>query len=154
MALIHMRDMLQHAYRNHYAVAAFDLVSLDFLQAIISAAERCQAPVILSLAESHFEYFDFELVMPAVEAAARRTPVPVAIHLDHGASLQSAADGIRLGCNGVMVDNSSAPFADNVAKTRAIVDMAHACDVPVEGELGYVAGVEGEDAAGAGKRSL
>jgi fructose-bisphosphate aldolase class II len=146
MALIHMRDMLQHAYRNHYAVAAFDLVSLDFLQAIISAAERCQAPVILSLAESHFEYFDFELVMPAVEAAARRTPVPVAIHLDHGASLQSATDGNRLGCNGVMVDNSSAPLADNVAKTRAIVDMAHACDVPVEGELGYVAGVEGEDA--------
>jgi fructose-bisphosphate aldolase class II len=146
MALIHMRDMLQHAYQNHYAVAAFDLVSLDFLQAIISAAERCQAPVILSLAESHFEYFDFELVMPAVEAAARRTTVPVAIHLDHGASLQSATDGIRLGCNGVMVDNSSAPFADNVAKTRAIVDMAHACDVPVEGELGYVAGVEGEDA--------
>jgi fructose-bisphosphate aldolase class II len=146
MALIHMRDMMQHAYRNHYAVAAFDLVSLDFLQAIISAAERCQAPVVLSLAESHFEYFDFELVMPAVEAAARRTPVPVAIHLDHGASLASAADGIRLGCNGVMVDNSLAPFADNVAKTRAIVDMAHACDVPVEGELGYVAGVEGEDA--------
>ena len=146
MALIHMCDMMQHAYRNHYAVAAFDLVSLDFLQAIISAAECCQAPVVLSLAESHFEYFDFELVMPAVEAAARRTPVPVAIHLDHGASLASAADGIRLGCNGVMVDNSSAPLADNVAKTRAIVDMAHACDVPVEGELGYVAGVEGEDA--------
>jgi fructose-bisphosphate aldolase class II len=146
MALIHMRDMLQHAYRNGYAVAAFDLVSLDFLEAIIDAAERCQSPVILSLAESHFDYFNFELVMPAVEAAAMRATVPVAIHLDHGASLESAREGIRLGCNGVMVDNSTAPYADNVAKTREIVDMAHACDIPVEGELGYVAGVEGEDA--------
>jgi fructose-bisphosphate aldolase class II len=146
MALVHMRDMLDHAYRNGYAIGAFDLVSLDFLQAIIDAAESCQAPVILSLAESHFEYFDFELIMPAVEAAAVRSSVPVAIHLDHGASLASVQQGIRLGCNGVMVDNSLAPLDENIARTRAVVDMAHACDVPVEGELGYVAGVEGEDA--------
>ncbi len=146
MALVHMRDMLNHAYRNGYAVGAFDLVSLDFLQAIIDAAESCQAPVILSLAESHFEYFDFELTMPAVEAAARRSTVPVAIHLDHGASLESAQQAIRLGCNGIMVDNSLAPLAENIARTRAVVELAHGCDVPVEGELGYVAGVEGEDA--------
>lgn len=146
MALVHMRDMLNHAYQNGYAVGAFDLVSLDFLQAIIDAAERCQAPVILSLAESHFEYFDFELIMPAVEAAARRSTVPVAIHLDHGASLESARQGIRLGCNGIMVDNSLLPLEQNIETTRAIVEMAHGCDIPVEGELGYVAGVEGEDA--------
>ena len=146
MALVHMRDMLNHAYRNGYAVGAFDLVSLDFLEAIIDGAENCKAPVILSLAESHFEYFDFELTMAAVEAAARRTAVPVAIHLDHGASLESAQEGIRLGCNGIMVDNSLAPLEENIARTRAVVEMAHACDIPVEGELGYVAGVEGEDA--------
>jgi fructose-bisphosphate aldolase class II len=146
MALVHMRDMLNHAYQNGYAVGAFDLVSLDFLQAIIDAAERCQAPVILSLAESHFEYFDFELIMPAVEAAARRSTVPVAIHLDHGASLESARRAIRLGCNGIMVDNSLLPLEQNIETTRAIVEMTHGCDIPVEGELGYVAGVEGEDA--------
>ncbi len=61
MALVNMRDMLEHAYRHRYAVGGFDLVSLDFLEAIIAAAERQQAPVILSLAESHFEYYDFEL---------------------------------------------------------------------------------------------
>ena len=70
MPLVDMKDMLQHAYRHGYAVGAFDLVSLDFLEGIMAAAERVRAPVILSLAESHFEYFDFELVMPAVEAAA------------------------------------------------------------------------------------
>ena len=146
MALFNMGDMLEHAHRHGYAIAAFDLVSLDFLEAIIKAAETCRAPVILSLAESHFEYFDFELAMAATEAAAKRTWVPVAIHLDHGASLQSAITAIRLGCNGVMVDASTLPLDENIARTKAVVDMAHGCGVPVEGELGYVAGVEGEDA--------
>lgn len=146
MPQVDMKDMLGHAYRERYAVGAFDLVSLDFLEAILAGAEAQRAPVILSLAESHFEYYDFELAMAATVAAARRASVPVAIHLDHGASYDSAVQSINLGCNGVMVDTSTLPFEANVATTRAVADMAHACGVPVEGELGYVAGVEGEDA--------
>jgi fructose-bisphosphate aldolase class II len=146
MPLVDMKDMLKHAYRHGYAVGAFDLVSLDFLEGIMTAAEQAHAPVILSLAESHFEYFDFELVMPAVEAAARHALVPVVIHLDHGASIESAVRAINRGCNGVMVDASHEPFSDNIQRTRTVVEMAHACGVPVEGELGYVPGVEGEDA--------
>ncbi len=147
MPLVNLRDMLRHAYTHRYAVGAFDLVGLDFLEAILQAAEDCAAPVILSLAESHFEYFDFELAMAATEAAARRARVPVAIHLDHGASLASAVRAIRLGCNGVMVDASHHPLEENIALSKAVVEMAHGCGVPVEGELGYVPGVEGEDAA-------
>ena len=146
MPLIHMGDMLRHAYHHGYAIGGFDLVSLDFLEAIVAAGERCRSPLILSLAESHFEYYDFELAMAATEQAARRASVPVAIHLDHGASLESAVRAINLGCNGVMVDASDRPFDENARFTRAVVDMAHGCGVPVEGELGYVAGVEGEDA--------
>lgn len=146
MPLVNMKDMLQHAYDHGYAVGGFDLVSLDFLQGIMEAAERAQSPVILSLAESHYEYFDFELIMPAVETAAKRASVPVAIHLDHGASLQSAIEAINSGCNGVMVDASHAEFAENIRITKSVVDIAHACGIPVEGELGYVPGVEGEDA--------
>ena len=146
MPLVNMRDMLRHAYDNGYAVGAFDLVSLDFLEAILTAAEEAEAPVILSLAESHFAYFDFQLAMAATEAAARRARVPVAIHLDHGASLASAVRAINLGCNGVMVDASHHPLEENIGLSRAVVDMAHGCGVPVEGELGYVPGVEGEDA--------
>jgi fructose-bisphosphate aldolase class II len=138
--------MLRHAHGNGYAVGAFDLVSLDFLQAILAGAERQHAPVILSLAESHYAYFDPELLMPAVRLAAERASVPVAIHLDHGSSLEAAIRGIRQGFNGVMVDASTQPLAENIARTRAVVEMAHGCGVPVEGELGYVAGVEGEDA--------
>ncbi len=146
MPIVNMKDMLQHAYHHGYAIGAFDLVSLDFLEGIVLAAERACAPVILSLAESHFEYFDFETIMPAVEAAAKRATIPVAIHLDHGATLDSARRAINLGCNGVMVDASQLPLPDNIEATRKIVEMAKGCGVPVEGELGYVPGVEGEDA--------
>ena len=147
MPLVNMRDMLNHAYQHGYAVGAFDLVSLDFLEGIMDAAERCDAPVILSLAESHFAYFDFELIMSAVVAAARRTTIPVAIHLDHGECLNSAIKAINLGCNGVMIDASSQTLMENINLTRSVVEMAHSCGVPVEGELGYLPGVEGEDAA-------
>ncbi|WP_316365988.1 ketose-bisphosphate aldolase [Candidatus Thiodiazotropha sp. CDECU1] len=146
MPLVNMREMLHHAYGNGYAVGAFDLVNLDFLEGILDAAERCASPVILSLAESHFEYFDFELLLSAVEKAARNASVPVAIHLDHGESLQSAMNAINHGCNGVMVDASHRSLDDNIRTTRSVVEMAHGCGVPVEGELGYVPGVEGEDA--------
>ena len=146
MALVSMRDMLYHAYENNYAVGAFDLVSLDFLEAVIDAAERCRSAVILSLAEPHFAYYDFELLLPAVEAAAKRATVPVAIQLDHGSSLESVVKAINLGCNGVMLDVSNQEFSDNVDKTRAVVEAAHCCGVSVVGELGYVAGKVGEGA--------
>jgi len=145
--LVDMGDMLRHARANGYAVGAFDLVSLDFLQAIVAGAEKQCSPVILSLAESHYAYFDPELLMPAVRVAAERASVPVAIHLDHGSSLEAAVRGIRQGFNGIMVDASTEPMEENIARTRAVAEMVHACGIPVEGKLGYVAGLEGEDAA-------
>ena len=146
MALVNMQDMLYHAYENKYAVGAFDLVSLDFLEAVIEAAENCRAPVILSLAEPYFCHFDFELMMAAVEAAAKRAAVPVAIQLDHGGSLHTAVRAIQLGCNSVMLDASGLELRENIKLTRDVVGMAHGCGVPVVGEVGYVAGQEGEGA--------
>lgn len=146
MALVHMADMLGHAYRHAYAVGAFGVVTLDFLEAIIQAAENYRAPVILNLTESHFDYYDFDLLAPAVVAAARRAKVPVAIHLDHGHSLESAERAIRCGFSGVMVDYSDKPFEDNLRLTRDVVNLAHASGVTVEAELGYVPGGEGENA--------
>ncbi|NOZ10553.1 MAG: ketose-bisphosphate aldolase [Gammaproteobacteria bacterium] len=146
MPLVDMKDMLQHAYRHGYAVGAFEVISLDFLQGIMQAAEQARAPVVLNLVEPHFEHFDFELMMPAVEMAALRAKVPVAIHMDHGTSLESAVNAINRGCNSLMVDSSYLDFTENVRITKTVVDTAHACGVPVEGELGCVPGVEGETA--------
>lgn len=146
MPLVHMSDMINHAYRHNYAVGAFGVTDLHFLRGILQAAERCRAPVVLNLIEAHFENDEFELLMPAVTAAARRAEVPVAINFDHGTSLASAERAIRAGCNGVMVDTSALPFSDNMWQTRDIVAMAHACGIAVEGELGYVPGIVGENA--------
>jgi fructose-bisphosphate aldolase class II len=145
MPLIDMKDMLDHAHRNRYAVGVFDLVSLDFLEGILRACEGTRAPVILSVAESHFAHFDFDLLMFATERAARRAEIPVAIHLDRGTSFESAVRAINCGCNGVMVDASHVDFASNVALTRRVTEMAHGCGVTVEGKLSCVAGAEGED---------
>ncbi len=146
MPLVNMKHMLQHAYQHGYAVGAFEVVSIEFLDGIVMAAEKARAPVILSLAESHFDYFDFNLMMPAVEAAAERAEVPVAIHFDHGRCLDSAVKGINKGCNSIFVDNSHLDFVMNIRKTKQVVDLASACGIAVEGELGCIPGVEGEGA--------
>ncbi len=146
MPIVNMKDMLKHAYENNYAVGAFDVINLEFIEGVITAAEQYQSPVILSLAESHFEYFNFCLLMAAIETAAKKATVPVAIHLDHGKKFDSAVEAIRLGCNGVMIDASDKPLQENIRLTSELVTMARGCGVSVEGELGYVPGVEGVDA--------
>ncbi len=146
MPIVNLANMIDHAKRHNYAVGSFGVANLRFLEGILQAAENCRAPVILNLIESHFEFYDFELMMHAVTAAAQRATVPVAINFDHGISPASAERAIRAGCNGVMVDTSALPFSDNLRQTRDFVKIAHACGVTVEGELGYVPGVEGKSA--------
>lgn len=146
MPLVHLSDMINHAYRHNYAVGAFGVTDLPFLKGIMQAAENCRAPVVLNLIEAHFENDDFEFLMPAVTAAARRAEVPVAINFDHATSVASAERAIRAGCNGVMVDTSALPFSENMWQTRDLVTLAHTCGITVEGELGYVPGIEGENA--------
>lgn len=146
MPLVELKDMLRHARANGYAVGAYDAVDSNFVAAIIAGAGAARAPVIVSFAESHFAHYDFPMLMAAAEAAARKATIPVALFLDHGSGMDSAVAAIRHGCNGVMVDASHLAFDDNVAATRVVAEMAHGVGVPVEGELGYVPGVEGEDA--------
>jgi fructose-bisphosphate aldolase, class II len=153
MPLVDMRDMLNHAYHNSYAVGGFELQSLDFLDAIVKAAENCRAPVILNLVEFHFEHYDFELLMAAAEKAARRATIPVALHLDHCHSLELAVRAINLGCNSLMVDAAHDPFPANVAQTRQVVEMAHGCGITVEGEVGYDAGLALADTNGTGNET-
>lgn len=147
MPLVHLTDIVNHAHRHNYAVGAFGVGNQDFLEGVMLAAEDSRAPVILNLIDSHFSAHDFDLFVPAVVAVARRAAVPVAINFDHGTSLKSAERAISVGCNAVMVDTSMLPFSENLRQTRDIVAMAHACGVTVEGELGYVPGLEGESAA-------
>ncbi|GGD86974.1 class II fructose-bisphosphate aldolase [Paenibacillus nasutitermitis] len=144
MALVNMNDMLSQARQGHYAVGAFDLINLEFAEAILAAAEAQRAPVILSTAAVHFDYVNMKALAPSLVRLAEEASVPVALHLDHGTDLAMAAQAIRLGFTGVQVDTAHLPLADNIAVTREVVKLARAFDVSVEGELGYVAGHEGD----------
>lgn len=146
MPLVDMRDMLNHAYQNNYAIGGFGLVSLDFLEAIIMTAEFCRSPVILNLSEPLFHQHDFSLIMPAVERAAHNAKVPIAIHFDHAIKHESIVQAINLGCNSVMLDASSETFPVNITQTSQVTKIAHACGTAVEGILGFVGGSEGENA--------
>ncbi len=152
MPLVDMKDMLAHAYENGYAVGAFDLAELDFLPAVLAAAESARAQVILSVIESQSQSSVFTWVMAAVEAAAAQADVPVAIHFEGGTDTQSVVRGVRLGVNGVVARGLQESLFRHIDRTRAIVDVAHACGVPVEGELVYV--LEGDATQGDAPRAI
>lgn len=136
MPLVNMSDMLNHAYRNGYAVGGFDIVSLDFLDAIIDAAETTRSPVILSISESISSVYKLDHAIAAAENIAKHATVPVAINFNHGTSFESAVQAINAGCNGVMLDTSRESFPVNITNTSKVVKMAHDCGISVEGELG------------------
>ena len=148
MPWVDMHDLLNHAYRNHYAVGSFSAANLDCIEAVLAAAEHARSPVILNLAESSPGYGDFELVAAAAERAAQRATVPVALHFERGGTLESTVRAINRGCNGVRAAAAHESFPANVAHTRRLAEMAHACGVLVEGELGRTGG-DGEAGDGA-----
>lgn len=106
MPLVEATDLVKHASRHGYAVCGFDLAGLDFLAATVAAAEHCRAPAMLGVAEPYLDYLAAEYFLPAVEAAARRASVPVAIQFTRAASVAAAVRAIGLGCNGVALNGS------------------------------------------------
>ncbi len=143
MGLVNMNDVLIQADRERYAVGAFNVINLEFLEAILDAAIAKKSPVVLSVAEVHFKYVTLDNIAPLISELAQRAPVPVVIHLDHGESFETVMRAIRCGFTSVMFDGSTLPFEENIAKTREVVKAAHACGVSVEAELGQVMGSEG-----------
>lgn len=137
MPVVNMKHMLEHAYQHNYAVGAFDVINLEFLQGVLEAAERCRGPVILSVSASHLPPSDLGALLSAVETAAQRASVPTAIHLDGGCDILAAVNGINKGCNGVKAHMAGHDLAENIARTSDVTGMAHQCGVTVEGQVGY-----------------
>jgi len=140
MALINMRDLLAHAKQNKYAVGAFNVTNLDFVDHILDAALEANSPVILQLAEAHFRYLNLEDIAPVLVSAAKKVSVPVCVHLDHGKSLKTMIRAIRAGFTSIMFDGSESPLEENARSTKEVVRIAHSVEVSVEGELGHVGG--------------
>ena len=143
MALVSLKEVLQDAYSRHYAVGAFNVINLDFLEAIVTAAEDRRSPVILNIAEIHFPFVKLENIVPAIKAISETATVPIVLNLDHGLHFEAVVRAIKNGFTSVMFDGSQLSFIDNVKETKNVVKLCHAADISVEAELGAVGGEEG-----------
>ncbi len=136
--LVSLKNVLGTAEKRGCAIPAFNVYNAETAMGVLQAAEKSNACVILQMYSRLFSNTEAEFMMPALVAAARRSTVRVAIHLDHGADETVVMRALRWGCTGVMRDASTLPFEENAAILRKVVAMAHAVGVDVEGELGHI----------------
>lgn len=142
MPLVSAARLLKAAAAGGYAVGAFNCNNMELVQAIITAAEAENAPVILQASQGAIKYAGLAYISTLARTAVAGTSVPVALHLDHGTSFEQALRCITAGFSSVMIDGSRLPFAENVALTQRVVDVAHVLGVSVEAELGKIGGTE------------
>ncbi|QZA32975.1 class II fructose-1,6-bisphosphate aldolase [Hydrogenibacillus sp. N12] len=142
MPLVAMTELMRRAKRERFAVGQFNMNNLEFVQAIMEAAELERAPLIFGVSEGALKYMGERYVVALARAAVEGSDIPVVLHLDHGSSFESVMRAIRAGFTSVMFDGSHLPFEENVRLTREIVRVAHAMGVSVEGEIGRIGGVE------------
>jgi fructose-bisphosphate aldolase class II len=132
-----MTKLLRVAYREKFAVGAFNIANSEFLKAVIQTAEKEHSPVILQIHPNEISLMGDDFAAYCVQAA-NRASVPVVIHLDHGRDVNDVVRAIRNGFTSVMIDGSHLPYEENVALTKAVVEIAHPQNVSVEGELGTI----------------
>ena len=148
LGLVNTREMFAKAVKGGYAIPAFNFNNMEQLQAIIGAAVETKSPVILQVSSGARKYANQTLLRYMAQGAVEYAkelgcPNPqIALHLDHGDSLELCKSCIEMGFSSVMIDGSHLPYDENVALTRSVVEYAHQFDVTVEGELGVLAGIE------------
>ena len=160
--LISLRQLLDHAAEYNYGIPAFNVNNLEQIRAIMTAADKTNSPVIVQASAGARSYAGAPFIRALMDAAEREWPhIPLCVHQDHGASPDVCQRSIQLGFTSVMMDGSleadmktPASYEYNVNVTRLAVDMAHACGVSVEGELGCLGSLEtgeagDEDGSGA-----
>ncbi len=136
MPMVSLTEVLKNTREQHFAVGAFDTMDHAFTEGILQAAEESRTPIIVATGD--FPGPDFTNLLPYLVDRISRTTVPVCLHFDHGGSFEACARAIRAGFSSVMIDGSNLPFNENIAETKRVVEMAHACGITVEGEIGHV----------------
>ena len=159
MPLVSMRQLLDEAAKGGYGVGAFNVNNMEQIQAIMEAARETKSPVIIQASRGARSYSQDKFLYHLMLAAAELYPeIPLVMHLDHGNSFETCKSAIELGFTSVMMDGSlkedgktPATFEENVAVTKAVVELAHKHGVTVEGEIGVLGGIEdGHGAGGSG----
>ncbi len=142
MPLVTSEKMLADAQKGGYAVGAFNVENMEMVKAVIAAAEELHAPVMLQTTPSTIKYGTLETYYAIVAAEAKKASVPVCLHLDHGSSFELAVQALKAGYTSVMIDGSHEDLEGNIAVSKQVADVARACGIPVEAELGKVGGKE------------
>ena len=152
LGFVNTKEMFKKAVSGGYAVPAYNFNNMEQIQAIITACVESQSPVILQVSSGARKYANQILLQYMAQGAVAMmkkmaeekglSPVPIALHLDHGDTFELCQSCIESGFSSVMIDGSHHPYEDNVALTKKVVEYAHQYDVTVEGELGVLAGIE------------
>lgn len=143
--LVSMTEMLQKAKEGKYAVGQFNINNLEWTQAVLTAAQEANSPIILGVSEGAGKYMGGPTVVSAMVNAlldAMNITVPVALHLDHGSSVEVCKQYIDAGFSSVMFDHSHFPIDENIELTKEVVAYAHPKGASVEAEVGTVGGTE------------
>ncbi len=148
MALVDTKKMFEMAYKNGYAIGAFNVNNMEITQGIISAIAEEKSPLILQISRGARAYASMSYLRAIIDVAVEENPgIPIAMHLDHGDTFETCKQCVDDGFTSVMIDASTHPFEENVAITKKVVEYAHDHDVVVEAELGQLGGIE-EDVVG------
>jgi fructose-bisphosphate aldolase class II len=148
MALVTSKKMFEMAYKNGYAVGAFNVNNMEITQGIVKAISEEKAPLILQISRGAREYASMSYLKAIIDVAVAENPeIPICMHLDHGDTYETCKQCVDDGFTSVMIDGSHHSFEENIALTKKVVEYAHAHGVVVEAELGQLGGIE-EDVVG------
>lgn len=142
MSLVNMKEMLDQACHNKYAVGNFDVFNTEMVTGVIDAAEETKSPIIFAFGGEFENLAQIDDFAAYVRSAAKRASVPIALHLDHATEFSLVIRALKAGFTSVMVDASYQPFEDNIATTKKIVEICRELNVSVEAELGHVGGLD------------
>ena len=138
MALVKMKDLLRRAEEKNIGCGAFSVGNMEMVRGAIRAAEELDTPIILQIAEVRLKNSPLHLMGPMMVQAAKEAKVDVAVHLDHGLTFETVDKALELGFTSVMLDASTLPFEENIARVKAVVEKARKYGATVEAELGLV----------------
>ncbi len=142
MALVTMKKLLEQAGKENRGVGAFSVGNMEMVKGAVWAAEELDTPIILQIAEVRLPHSPLALMGPMMVQAAKEAKVDVAVHLDHGLTMETVKKALELGFTSVMYDSSTYSFEENMARTREVVEIAKKYGATVEAELGLVGGSE------------
>lgn len=140
--MVTSREMFELAYKEKFAIGAFNVNNMELIQGIVEAAKEENAPLILQVSAGARKYANQTYLLKMVEAANIESNLPICLHLDHGEDFEICKACIDGGFSSVMIDGSKYPLKENIALTKKVVEYAHDKGVTVEGELGRLSGIE------------